>query len=172
MMQGPTSDALDRLTSALHALSYGLTRPRAHDRLVAMAGVPIDRPGLALLRLLTEEGRPLRIGESADYLEVRSPNVTRVVQSLEQHGLVEHVPDPDDRRVRAITSTTAGDHAVRRVNDAARTWLADSLADVNPAAVDAATEVLQRLREHQRERHDTDLPHRLRDPATTDAALE
>lgn len=144
----PTDEVLDRLTAVLGALAYAMTRPRAHVRLAEIAGVPLDRPGVALLRALVEQGRPLRIREMAEHLEIRSPNVTRVVQDLELQGLVRPVPDVHDRRARVITPTTAGLDALRRIDDASRAWLAERLEGVDTATVDAAVEVLARLRAH------------------------
>lgn len=144
----PADEVLDRLTVVLSALAYSMTRPRAHVRLTEIAGVPLDRPGVALLRALVEQDRPLRVRELADHLGIRPPNVTRVVQDLELQGLVRPVPEAHDRRARTVTPTAEGLDALRRLDDASRAWLAERLEGVDTATVDAAVAVLARLRAH------------------------
>ncbi|RDG39201.1 MarR family transcriptional regulator [Streptomyces corynorhini] len=112
--------------------------------------MPVDRAGLALLRVLVEEGRPLRIGRIAERLGVRTPHVTRQVRELERQGLVERVSEPRDRRVQRITPTPLGADTLTRVDRAFQASLSESLDGVAAHRIDAAVEVLRRISSHRR----------------------
>ncbi|MCX5000093.1 MarR family transcriptional regulator [Streptomyces longwoodensis] len=102
---------------ALTRVTYLSTRARRHERLRALAGVPLDRAAVALLRQVAD-CEPLRPGELAQRLGVEASHVTRTVQQLERSGHVTRVPDPDDGRARRIELTDAGRQAVDRVRAA------------------------------------------------------
>ncbi|MGY5049707.1 MarR family winged helix-turn-helix transcriptional regulator [Streptomyces sp. 900105755] len=102
---------------ALTRITYFSTRARRHERLMALAGVPLDRAAVALLRQVADS-EPLRPGELAQRLGVEASHVTRAVQQLQRSGYVTRVPDPDDRRAQRIELTDAGPAAVDRVRDA------------------------------------------------------
>jgi MarR family transcriptional regulator for hemolysin len=53
-------------------------------------------------------GKPLRINEVAEALGHPLPAASRIVSSLVDRGLVERREDPDDRRAKALTLTSAG----------------------------------------------------------------
>ena len=133
----------------LSALAYSLTRTRAHDRLTAMAGMSIDRPGLALLRVLVNDGVPLRVGELADRLDVRHPHVTRQVKELERQGLVERVLEEGDRRVQRVAPTRRGRDTLLRVDTTLHSLLDESLSDVPADEIRAAADVLRRIAVHR-----------------------
>jgi DNA-binding MarR family transcriptional regulator len=139
------ADSISELRSVLSALAYSLTRTRAHDRLTAMAGMSIDRPGLALLRVLVNDGVPLRVGELADRLDVRHPHVTRQVKELERQGLVERVLEEGDRRVQRVTPTRRGRDVLLRVDITMHSVLDESLSDVSAEEIRAAVDVLRRI---------------------------
>ncbi|HXA63388.1 MAG TPA: MarR family transcriptional regulator [Streptosporangiaceae bacterium] len=117
------------LERALTRISHLLTRARRHDRTVAEAGVEVDRASVPVLRLLAEVGEPIRPGELAVRLAVEAPHVTRQVQRLERTGLVERVPDPDDRRACRVRLSPAGQQAVDAIREVGRRWMYDALAD-------------------------------------------
>jgi DNA-binding MarR family transcriptional regulator len=139
------AESIAALQSVLSALAYSLTRPRLHARTAAAAGVPIDRPGLALLRVLAEEAEPLRVGELAERLDVRHPHVTRQVSQLAEQGLVERVEGDEDRRVQLVAPTRRGLDTVVRVTRAAEAKLTENLGEVDPEWIMAAVDVLRRL---------------------------
>ncbi|MQY08604.1 MarR family winged helix-turn-helix transcriptional regulator [Actinomadura macrotermitis] len=117
---------------ALTRVAHLLTRVRQHDRTVAAAGVPVDRAAVPLLRLLADNGEPMRPGEIAARLAVEAPHVTRQVQRLEKAGYVDRVPDPDDRRAQRVRLRPAGADAVECVRAAGRRWMAGALAGWSP----------------------------------------
>ncbi|OQR64280.1 MarR family transcriptional regulator [Streptomyces maremycinicus] len=116
---------------ALTRITYLSTRARRHDRLMALAGVPLDRAAVALLRQVADS-EPLRPGELAQRLGVEASHVTRTVQQLQKSGYVTRVPDPDDGRAQRIQLTEAGRAAVDRVRDAGAREMQLALADWSP----------------------------------------
>ncbi|MFI5758706.1 MarR family winged helix-turn-helix transcriptional regulator [Streptomyces sp. NPDC051569] len=143
------SGGIDALQALLSTLAYDLTRPRAHERLVAMAGVPIDRAGLALLRVLVDDGESLRIGRIAERLGVRTPHVTRQVRELERQGLVTRVEEEADRRAQRVGPTARGRQTLAQVDRASQALIAESLAGVTAQQIEAAVEVLGRISGHR-----------------------
>ncbi|MFJ3898668.1 MULTISPECIES: MarR family winged helix-turn-helix transcriptional regulator [unclassified Streptomyces] len=113
----PASPEVTEIERALTRITYLSTRARQHDRLMALAGVPLDRAAVALLRQIADSD-PLRPGELAQRLGVEASHVTRTVQQLQKSGYVTRVPDPDDRRAQRIELTEAGRKAVVSVRDA------------------------------------------------------
>ncbi|ANP56812.1 MarR family transcriptional regulator [Streptomyces griseochromogenes] len=72
---------------ALTRVTYLGTRARQHDRLMALAGVPLDRAAVALLRQVAD-CEPLRPGELTQRLGVEASHATRTVQQLQRAGYV------------------------------------------------------------------------------------
>ncbi|MEU5311715.1 MarR family transcriptional regulator [Streptomyces sp. NPDC021562] len=116
---------------ALTRITYLSTRARRHERLMALAGVPLDRAAVALLRQVADS-EPLRPGELAQRLGVEASHVTRTVQQLQRSGHVTRVPDPDDRRAQRIELTDAGRGAVDRVRDAGARGMQLALGEWQP----------------------------------------
>ncbi|MFI1071656.1 MarR family winged helix-turn-helix transcriptional regulator [Streptomyces puniciscabiei] len=116
---------------ALTRITYLGTRARQHERLMALAGVPLDRAAVALLRQVAD-CEPLRPGELAQRLGVEASHVTRTVQQLQKAGYVLRVPDPVDRRAQRIRLTDAGREAVGRVREAGARGVQLALAGWRP----------------------------------------
>ena len=127
----PATPEVIEIERALTRITYLSTRARQHDRLMALAGVPLDRAAVALLRQVADS-EPLRPGELAQRLGVEASHVTRTVQQLQRAGYVTRVPDPDDRRAQRIQLTDAGREAVERVREAGARGMQLALADWQP----------------------------------------
>ncbi|MFE9097352.1 MarR family winged helix-turn-helix transcriptional regulator [Streptomyces sp. NPDC007264] len=113
---GPASPEVTEIERALNRITYLSTRARHHERLMALAGVPLDRAAVALLRQIADS-EPLRPGELAHRLGVEASHVTRQVQQLQKAGYVTRAPDPDDRRAQRIEITRRGQEAIDRIRD-------------------------------------------------------
>ena len=61
--------------------------------------------------------RPMPMSELASLLTVDPPNLTPVVDDLEQAGLVERQPHPTDRRVKLGVVTPAGAAMAQAANE-------------------------------------------------------
>ncbi len=69
--------------------------------------------GLSVARLralhqLAQTADPLPLGQLAERLACVRSNITQLVDRLEQDGLVQRMPDPDDRRRLRATITAEG----------------------------------------------------------------
>lgn len=125
------SAEVTEIERALTRITYLSTRARQHERLMALAGVPLDRAAVALLRQIADS-EPLRPGELAARLGVEASHVTRTVQQLERTGYVSRVPDPSDRRAHRIELTETGRSAVASVREAGARGMQLALADWKP----------------------------------------
>ncbi|WP_405735277.1 MarR family transcriptional regulator [Streptomyces sp. NBC_01537] len=116
---------------ALTRITYLTSRVKQHERLVAVAGVSLDRAAVALLRQIADS-EPLRLGELAARLAVEASHVTRQVQQLQKAGYVTRVPDPDDRRAQRIQLTSFGQEAYDRIREASWRGMQLALAEWSP----------------------------------------
>ncbi|MFD5266509.1 MarR family winged helix-turn-helix transcriptional regulator [Streptomyces sp. NPDC058335] len=140
----PASPEVIEIERALTRITYLSTRARQHDRLMALAGVPLDRAAVALLRQVADS-EPLRPGELAQRLGVEASHVTRTVQQLQKSGYVTRVPDPDDGRAQRIQLTDAGREAVDRVRDAGARGMQLALAEWSPEELRQLSTLFHRM---------------------------
>lgn len=141
---GPAAPEVIEIERALTRITYLSTRARQHERLMALAGVPLDRAAVALLRQVADS-EPLRPGELANRLGVEASHVTRTVQQLQKTGYVTRVPDPDDRRAQRIELTEAGQAAIDRVRDAGARGMQLALADWSPEELEQLAALFHRM---------------------------
>jgi DNA-binding MarR family transcriptional regulator len=83
-----------------------------HERWAEKHGLTEGRLGV-MFRLFRCGPTPL--GELADDLETTPRNITGLVDHLERDGLVERVPDPDDRRSVRANLTAAGKERIEGI---------------------------------------------------------
>lgn len=139
MKEKDLEDAADRLHSvAIHLLR----RVRVED----------DKSGLSPARLsalsVVVFGGPLSLGNLAAAEQVTPPTMTRLVQALEQEGLVERRPDPADGRAILIAATRAGTRLLQAARRRRIRRLVDLLGTLPPdqlEAVSRATDALTEL---------------------------
>jgi DNA-binding MarR family transcriptional regulator len=121
--------SVDAIEAALGIIARRINLPRAHDRIVARAGVSgIDRALYTTLARIADHA-PLRLSDLAHVLGVDLSTVSRQVATLERHELVERTVDPSDRRAVVVALTADGRRALDRLRAAARARLTDVLAD-------------------------------------------
>lgn len=92
----------------------------------------------------------LTLGELSAVERVKPPTMTRIVTSLEEMGMVDRLPDPDDRRVCRVELTTAGRRLIegnQRRKDAYLAARLAALSDADRAAVVDAVDALERMLE-------------------------
>ncbi|MFE4663447.1 MarR family winged helix-turn-helix transcriptional regulator [Streptomyces sp. NPDC056716] len=127
----PASPEMTEIERALARITFLSSRARQHDKVMAVAGVPLDRAATGVLRRMAD-GEPPRPGELAARLGVEASHVTRTVQQLERAGYVVRIPDPDDRRAQRIEVTEAGREAIDRIRDAGARRMQVALSDWKP----------------------------------------
>ena len=131
------------------ALKLWVVLARAHAAIARHAESDVAQDGLTLaefgiLETLLHKGR-MRVGELQQKLLVTSGGTTYLVDRLVARGLVERVECPDDRRVRHVELTAAGDALVRAafVRHAAR--IARALDGLSAREQEVATGLLKSL---------------------------
>ncbi|MCX4452548.1 MarR family transcriptional regulator [Streptomyces sp. NBC_01728] len=140
----PSLTDVAEIERALTRISYLTSRVRQHERLMALAGLPLDRAAVALLRQVADSGS-LRPSELANLLSVEASHVTRQVQQLEKAGHLTRVPDPNDRRAQRIELTPTGRDAVDRVREASCRGMTVALADWSPEELRQLATLCHRL---------------------------
>ena len=88
---------------------------------------------------------PATIGRIAELEHVQPPSASKIVASLEAHGLVERRSDPDDRRCSLIALTDNGTIYLESARAAGRSWLAAQLIDLDGTDVGALAAALPAL---------------------------
>ncbi|MFI9580324.1 MarR family winged helix-turn-helix transcriptional regulator [Streptomyces sp. NPDC052236] len=140
----PASTDVVEIERALTRLSYLNSRVRQHERLMALAGAPLDRAAVALLRQIADSD-PLRPSELAARLAVEASHVTRQVQQLQKAGYVTRVPDPDDRRAQRIQITPAGRETMDRIREASIRGMQLALVEWSPQDLQQLATLLHRV---------------------------
>jgi len=92
---------LDELVDGL----LEMTKQTHHVIQAVAARHDLTAQQVGLLRLL---GEPVSMRAFAEELACDPSNVTGLVDRVERLGLVDRVPDPDDRRIRVLTLTAKG----------------------------------------------------------------
>jgi|SRR5262245_34230568 len=120
-MTDDLSSTADRFHSAaIHALRYAAREDPA-------SGLSAAR--LSALSVLVFGG-PKTLGELAATEQVRPPTMTRIVQGLEEEGLVVRAPDRTDRRVSRVRATARGKRVLQQARERRIAKLADRLASL------------------------------------------
>jgi DNA-binding MarR family transcriptional regulator len=91
--------------------------------------------------------RPMSMRELAALLTVEAPNLTPVVDDLEQAGLVARQPHPTDRRVKLVVATPEGMALAEKANGI----LARPPAGLCELPVDALEQLVATLAQVRRE---------------------
>ena len=111
------------------------------------------RPSIASALVTVELHGPLTPSELADIERVKRPTATRILRGLEEEGLVQRTPDPNDGRSALISITGEGRERLRRLRQRKNAYLARRMRDLDPgevAALERAAEILERLLESDR----------------------
>jgi DNA-binding MarR family transcriptional regulator len=104
----------------------------------------LSRTAISVLALL-RDGGPRRITELAAAEAVAQPTMTTLVTRLERQGLVARRPDPRDARAVLVALTGAGRDALARQRRERAAVLAQRLAALDEADLDALRDALPAL---------------------------
>ena len=97
-----------------------------------------------LFRLERQPG--LRQIELADMLDIEPITLSRIVDRLEEGGLVERVADPADRRAWRLHVTARAQPLVEKLHAVADEMIANAFAGIDPNDVAITRAVLGRVR--------------------------
>lgn len=115
---------VDANTAEIFSLMFEMGRMLKHQVAVDGSG-PSTYLHLETLRYIQEAGKP-DMQAVAEYLRVKSPSATRLIDALVSDGLLARVPDADDRRRILLRLTPGG----KRMLDAATRKRAQAFARV------------------------------------------
>lgn len=101
----------------------------------------------AALGTISRDG-PLTLGDLAAIEQVAPPTITKVVDKLEDAGLVGREIDQADRRICRVALTDAGRRWIETDRKRRRVWLTERVERLQPLEVDqlaAAVDIIERL---------------------------
>jgi MarR family transcriptional regulator, transcriptional regulator for hemolysin len=99
-----------------------------------------------LFRLTRQPG--LRQIELADMLDIEPITLSRIVDRLEEGGLVERVADPADRRAWRLHVTATAQPLIEKLQAIGGELVAEAFSGIDPAEVEITRRVLQRVRDN------------------------
>jgi DNA-binding MarR family transcriptional regulator len=120
---------------------------RLSRRLRQQAGEDITPSQLSVLSSVARLG-PLSHGELAAAERVKAPTVTRIVDALEDAGLVARKVDPADKRCSIVELTADGRRRLEVIRSNRDAWLAkrmEALGAKERAMLERALPILERL---------------------------
>ncbi|MBN9101374.1 MULTISPECIES: MarR family transcriptional regulator [unclassified Pseudonocardia] len=89
---------------------------------------------LAALAVLQTAG-PMRVGALAERAGISAPTTSRLVDCLEERGLIVRTSDPDDHRAIRVSLSPEGEAALSGVRELGAGLLAARIADLTPEAL-------------------------------------
>jgi DNA-binding MarR family transcriptional regulator len=140
------------LTEAAAHLRLAIARTARRLRQEAGELSPTAASALATV----ERHGPLTPSELAEIERVKRPTATRTLHGLAELGLVQRVPDPDDRRSALVSISAAGRRSLRRLRQRKNAYLARRLRELPPADVavlERAADLLEGILESERPGH-------------------
>jgi DNA-binding MarR family transcriptional regulator len=139
-MSRPSSDELAfRLMDSIQALVRRFSLAERAD--VACCGMTVAQA--ATLEALADGA--LRLGELGRRLGIAPSTLSRNLDRLEERGLVERGPDPDDRRALRAVLTVAGNEAAAAVRRQELDFARMILANLPDASTDSTVTALEDL---------------------------
>jgi DNA-binding MarR family transcriptional regulator len=118
---------------------------RAFDRRAAALGVTRAQ-WKVLLRLSREPG--LKQVELAEKLDVEPITLCRIVDRLEESGLVERRRDPRDRRAWQLYLTASAEPINRKLRALGNELIEEAFHGIPPAQIEGARALMSRIRDN------------------------
>ena len=118
---------------------------KAFDRLAVGLGVTRAQ-WKVLFRLERQPG--LRQIELADMLDIEPITLSRIVDRLEEAGLVERVADPADRRAWRLHVTAKAQPLIAKLRGVADEMISEAFAGIDAKDIEITRQVLGRVREN------------------------
>lgn len=139
------TDLAARLRMAVVRTSRRLRQEAAGE------GTELTPSAVSALATVERHG-PLTPSELADVERIKRPTATRILRGLEEAGLVDRSPDPEDGRSALLNVNGAGRERLRRLRGRKNAYLARRMRDL-PAedleALERAASILERMLEEE-----------------------
>jgi DNA-binding MarR family transcriptional regulator len=121
-----------------------------------------DAAGLSLGALTTlgaiHANPGIRHGVLADALMIKRPNFTKVINGLEEDGLITREAPRGDKRTTALFTTKKGVRKLETMRHAVLAYHEETVASLSAAERDTLLDLLQRLSRHLQSMLDRDAP--------------
>ncbi|MFY1708641.1 homoprotocatechuate degradation operon regulator HpaR [Tritonibacter scottomollicae] len=122
---------------------------RARERVMGpirhlLSDVDLTEQQWRVLRVVQESG-PIDPTQIADRACLLLPSLTRILQKLEEKGLINRVRDEADRRRQVITLTAAGDTVIEENIDASLELIERTREKMGPDRYEALLDLLNDL---------------------------
>jgi MarR family transcriptional regulator for hemolysin len=118
---------------------------KAFDRLAV--GLGVTRAQWKVLFKLTRKPG-LRQVELADLLDLEPITLCRIVDRLEEAGLVERTRDPDDRRAWRLHVTAQAQPLIEKLQKVGASLIDQAFAGIDPKDIETTRKVLAQAREN------------------------
>lgn len=138
-MSAPMKELAWELAETSHALR------RFYDRRVAQLGV--TRAQWRVIAILGHHPGMKQV-ELADRLDVEPISACRIIDRLEEAGLVERQRDPGDRRAWRLTLTVKAEPLRERLGELAEEMSGEAFAKLGADEIDAMRAALARIRDN------------------------
>lgn len=130
--------------------SVGFLMAKAYQRACALYKEKFDNYGLTpqqfgLLRFLWEEDGITQV-ELSTRSQIDRTTIGGLIDRLEQSGLLERLPHPEDRRAYKISLTAAGKELEQKLTPLADELNKMILAPLTPLEIESFIAILQKLR--------------------------
>jgi DNA-binding MarR family transcriptional regulator len=143
-LSNATADTLADFERSLAHVTRLLTERARLGDIARRSGHELSPASWALLEYLDSIGT-MRVSDIAACYGVDVSSVTPRIKALETAGLVARETLPTDARVSLMSITPLGSRALESVHAVRREILADALADLDQAQVEAAAQVLDTI---------------------------
>ncbi len=128
------------------------TARRLRQEAAGAGGAELTPTAASALATVERHG-PLTPSELAEIERVKRPTATRTLRVLEEAGLVDRAPDPDDGRSALVTVNAPGRERLRRLRGRKNAYLARRMRDLPASdleALERAAAILEQILEEPR----------------------
>jgi DNA-binding MarR family transcriptional regulator len=138
------------LTETIRQLIDVITTRSMHEwsRYVKTTGLSMPQFGI-LMHLYYRSS--CGISHLSEHLDVSAPAASQLVDRLVQHGLVERIEDPIDRRAKQLTLTPKGRELIETGLTLRTRWVDELIMSLKPEDYNQVAATLSKLTEAVRE---------------------
>jgi MarR family transcriptional regulator, transcriptional regulator for hemolysin len=131
----------ERFSAALHSTARAWRL--AMDR--RLKGLGVSQASWMTISAVAKAQRPLSQSDLAEHLGVEGATMVSMIDRLVKAGLVLREPSMEDRRVKRVVLTAAGNRVLETVKTVAAALRKELLAGIQPEKLESATELLEQL---------------------------
>jgi MarR family transcriptional regulator for hemolysin len=131
----------ERFSAALHSTARAWRL--AMDR--RLKGLGVSQASWMTIAAVAKAQRPLSQSDLAEHLGVEGATMVSMIDRLVKAGLALREPSMEDRRVKRVVLTAAGNRVLETVKTVAAALRKELLAGIQPEKLESATELLEQL---------------------------